>query len=207
MTEPTNEPGETGRPPPSEFSEIVRRAAHGDGEARSQLFDRVAREGREAAQLLAMARRLLPRGDRAREFLESRDLIQSALRTGWLDLTQFHGRTPGEFLAWIRTILRNKLSHAVRRQRPEVREQADLPDRPSSETAVDPLAVMMRDEVRDRVRSAVERLPKDQRVVLDMRLSGLTAPEIAERLGLNADAVRKRESRAAERLREALGDR
>ena len=207
MAQLTDEPGGPREGSSTDFSEIVRRAGAGDQEARKQLFDRLAREEKEGALLVAMARRLLPRNDRAQEFLESRDLVQSALRTGWIDVTRFKGRTPGEFLSWIRTILRHKLSRAVRRQRRELREREDLSDRSTSELSLDPLAVLVRDEVRDRVRTAVDQLPEEQRVVLDMRLSGLTAPEIGERLGLKVDAVRKRESRAAQRLREALRDR
>ena len=67
-----------------------------------------------------------------------------------------------------------------------------------------PLTMIVRDEVRQRVLKAVEALPKDQRDVMKLRLQGLKAPDIAAMLELKPDAVRKRESRAVERLRAEL---
>jgi RNA polymerase sigma factor (sigma-70 family) len=187
------------------FAELIRRARSSDENAWEEIFSRLGDERAEGAVLLAMARKLLPAGDRARDFVESRDLMQSALRSGWFDLSGFQGSTEKELFAWMRAILRRKLSRVVRRQRPrpgdappalEEDARRDLPGEPLSE--------MIRDEVRARVRAAVRRLPEDQREVMELRLRGLGAPDIALMLGLKADAVRKRESRAAERLREML---
>ncbi|MEM7234725.1 MAG: sigma-70 family RNA polymerase sigma factor, partial [Planctomycetota bacterium] len=58
--------------------------------------------------------------------------------------------------------------------------------------------------LRDRVRAAVHKLPEDQRLVLELRLRGLSSRQIADEIGLSADAVRQRESRASKRLRELL---
>ena len=54
------------------------------------------------------------------------------------------------------------------------------------------------------MRQAIANLPEGQRVVLELRLQGLSAPEIASKLGLDPQAVRKRESRAMSQLRGLL---
>ena len=67
-----------------------------------------------------------------------------------------------------------------------------------------PVAQLIRKEMRGRLRDAMGKLPEDQRRVLELRLKGVEAPEIAEKLGIKANAVRKRESRAVSRLRGIL---
>ncbi len=188
------------------FSDLLSRARAGDHEAWRQLFARLGDEGAEGAILHQMARKVLPPGDRARDFVESRDLMQSALRSGWFNAADFRGSTRGELLGWMRMILRRKLSRVVRRKAPrpggdDLPETAQDPGRDLEESA---LAVLVREEVRARVREAVQSLPEDQREVMELRLEGVRAPDIAGMLGLSAEAVRKRESRAAARLRELL---
>jgi len=189
------------------FDDLLARARTGNAGAWEELFARFADEEGEGAILLAIARKVLPPGDRARDFVESRDLLQSALRSGWFHATDFRGNSSAEFIGWIRTILRRKLGRAVRRKtpRPGGDQVADKAEEPAGAEPVDPLARLVREEVRERVQKAVQELPEDQRVVMDLRLQGLKAPDIAGMLGLTAQAVRKRESRAAGRLREILG--
>ena len=186
------------------FAVLLSRAKCGDPSATQQLFDCVARDQREGAALVAMARRLLPPTDRAREFVESQDLIQSALRSGMLDLDDFQGSTSAQFLRWIQTILHHKLHRALRRKRPRLGENLAERCDPAWSEGASPLGMAVRDEVRARVRAAIGALPSDQRAVLDLRLKGLNAPMIAHELGLTPAAVRKRESRAGQRLRLAL---
>lgn len=188
------------------FSELLDRARAGDSEARDALFALLAADDAASSPLLAMARKALPRGDLARDFVESRDLVQSALRSGWLDLSQFQGDTEASLFAWIRTILRHKLSRTVRRKRPRPGSDAAVEVDPSAPDPAEqrPVESAIRDETYQRVRAAVDALPADQRVVMERRLAGLAAPQIAEELGLTPAAVRKRESRAMARLRETL---
>ena len=72
------------------------------------------------------------------------------------------------------------------------------------EEAPSPLSSLIEEEVRARVVAALESLPENQRVVMELSLKGLATAEIARLLDLNPAAVRKRESRATERLRELL---
>ncbi|MDJ0974421.1 MAG: sigma-70 family RNA polymerase sigma factor [Planctomycetota bacterium] len=189
------------------FSELLERARQGDRAARDALFAQLAGEEGADSPLLAMARKALPKGDLARDFVESQDLVQSALRSGWLDLSQFQGTTEASLFAWMRTILRHKLSHTVRRKRPRPgHTDAIEPDPHASDAPAErPIETAIREETYRRVRDAVDGLPDDQRVVMERRLAGKAAPEVAEELGLTPAAVRKRESRAMARLRAVLG--
>jgi RNA polymerase sigma-70 factor (ECF subfamily) len=196
-------------PSSDEFAMLLEKARKGDLEARAKLFALVADEEALGADLLAAARRILPPRDRARGVLESHDLIQTALRVGWVDAAQFEGSTIEEFLGWLRTILKRKLLKAIRRKRPDVGldpSEESAGRRPGRASPTGPLDQILKEEVKARVRKALAMLPDDQRAVVTLRLQGLDSPRIAGVLGLEPDAVRKRESRAAKRLREILAD-
>lgn len=188
------------------LTELLERAKGGDKGAWEEFFSRFGREDADGATILAMARRMLAHGDPIRSFVESRDLMQSALRCGWIDLDEFRGETPAEFLGWIRSILRFRLNRVLRRKRPRsgLDDSATEAGTANQAQEENPLTMMVRDEVRQRLLKAVEALPEDQRDVMKLRLQGLTAPDIATMLELKPDAVRKRESRAVERLRAEL---
>ena len=194
-------------PPGNEFSDLIERVRQGDLDARKKLFELVADEDALGADLLGIARLILPSRDRGRKLLDSRDLLQTALRVGWIDASGFQGATPEEFLAWLRTILKRKLLKALRRKQPEVgldpAQEADG-RRPGRATQAGPLDRVLEEEARARVREAVAKLPPDQQAVVTLRLEGLDSPGIAEKLGIEPEAVRKRESRAAKRLRAIL---
>jgi len=192
--------------PQDEFSSLLRKVRGGDIDARERLFDLVAREEGLGGDLLRAARRILRPRDRARDYLESSDLIQTALRAGWIDAGAFQGATREEFLAWLRTILRRKLLKAVRRKIPvgDLDEEKETGGPPRGREEENPLSRLLRDELRSKVRSAIQNLPEDQKAVVRLRLQGLDGPRIAAALGIEAAAVRKRESRAAKRLREIL---
>lgn len=67
------------------------------------------------------------------------------------------------------------------------------------------LDVMVSEEERARVMVAIRKLPQDERALLVMSfVHGMTSPEIAAKLGESADRIRKRKSRAVQRLREAF---
>jgi RNA polymerase sigma factor (sigma-70 family) len=188
------------------FREVLELVVSGDPDAREELFGRLASEKSEGVLLLALARKLLPRNDGLRNFVETRDLVQSALKSGWASLSEFRGNTPGEFLNWLRTILRRKVSKAIRgkRQRLE-RPGAGAQESPFPGRSSDlPLSKLILEEARARVRQAIAGLPEGQRVVIELRLQGLSAPEIAGKLELDPRAVRKRESRAMSQLRGIL---
>jgi len=52
--------------------------------------------------------------------------------------------------------------------------------------------------------AAVARLPDDQRTAVELRLAGLTGPEVATAMGRSHEAIKKLQLRALERLRAEL---
>lgn len=194
------------------FREVLALVSTGHPEAREELFSRLAGVHSEGLLLLALARRLLPPHDRLRGLVETRDLVQSALLSGWANLADFQGSTPGEFLSWIHTILRRKVGKAIRRlrDRPRVEPMGSGSALesgggvPTGSSGGFLLRSLIREETRSRVRRAIEGLPASQRGVIQLRIEGLTSAEVAEKLGLDPATVRKRESRALGSLRALL---
>ncbi len=186
----------------SSFKALLQHARAGESDAWQEIFSRLANQEKEGAELMALARRLLPRNDRARDFVDSMDVMQSALRSGWLDASQFRGESEAEFFQWLRTILRRKIGRAVRRKKPQI----GMND--AAERAVDDAAPaveeVVRDEMKQRLRDAIAQLPEEQRLVIELRFAGKKSPEIAAELGITATAVRMRESRAARKLKAVL---
>ncbi len=190
------------------FTELLKRVREGNRQALDELFARFGEQEADAAVLRAIARKVLAEFSAARDIYETQDVTQSTLRTGLVDLGDFRGETPAEFFGWLRTICRRKVSRALQRKRPgRLPGMADDDGfaAPRRETD-DPLAEAQRRETRARFLAAIRELPEDQRAVIALRLKGLKAPAIATQLGLTPETVRKRESRARERLRHVMGE-
>ena len=106
--------------------------------------------------------------------------------------------------SWLFTIAHNVVVSGYRDRRP-TRPLPDAewlvdPDPPPDEQAIAA-------ERRDALRSAVARLPDDQRRVVELRLAGLSGPEIAAVLGRSHGAIKMLQFRAIDRLRDLLADR
>jgi RNA polymerase sigma-70 factor (ECF subfamily) len=117
-------------------------------------------------------------------------------------LARFRDRDDG-FRSWLFRIAHNEVTDRQRRRvrRPDasLAFATGLPDRvPSPEECA-----VTADEVQH-LRMALARLPDEQRAVTELRLAGLSGPEVAAALGLSHDAVRKAQSRALARLRALL---
>lgn len=109
----------------------------------------------------------------------------------------------GSFRAWLFAIAHNVLCDAVRSTRGErsLAQGFDFEDRAPRPDDAAIAAVERRSVLR-----AVALLPDEQRRVVELRLAGLTGPEIARVLGRSHVAVRMTQSRALARLRRLLGD-
>jgi RNA polymerase sigma-70 factor (ECF subfamily) len=110
----------------------------------------------------------------------------------------------GSFRAWLFTIANNIMHDQARRATQwnlrSIDEAAEVADRSPS-----PEEEAVADESRLSVREAVSRLSEDQRQVVELRLAGLTGPEIAKTLGRSHGAIRTAQRRAVLRLRTLLG--
>ncbi len=115
-------------------------------------------------------------------------------------LTSYHG---GCFAAWLFRIAHNVVVTAYRQHRPHQPLEA-------GDDAIDPALgpddwAFWRAE-RDELYEAIERLPNDQRTVLELQLAGWTGSQIADVLGKSVPAVKMLRYRAVERLRDVLDD-
>jgi RNA polymerase sigma-70 factor, ECF subfamily len=114
-------------------------------------------------------------------------------------LPTHHGHS---FRSWLFTIAHNVVLNArrdaSRAQSLAVMEEIAEPGPPLDERVEDA-------ERWHSVRRALSRLPEEQRRVVELRLAGLTGPEVALAVGRSHEAVRTTQRRAVARLRELLG--
>lgn len=193
-------------PSESTVTNLLRRVKEGDADAKWQLFAMLSEEKRFQAAIFSMARKLLSARRSTRRRIGSEDIVQSALHTGWCNVSKFRGESECEFLGWFRQILRTKVDRiARRRSRHLVREDLDPADLAQSVPSWPSLGAIVDRELREDLRQAISGLGMDQRLVIELRLRGLTSLEIGHILGLKPATVRKRESRALEKLKANLG--
>ena len=185
---------------------------------RSADFDNRPLEGyRDYLRLLAR----LQLGPHLQAKLDASDVVQQAILQAHEGRAQFRGSTEAEWLAWLRAILANVLAAAARRFGTEARAvgrerslEAEL-ERSSSRLecllAADqtsPSQRAVRGEELLRLASALEKLPEDQRRVVELRyLKGLPVADVARQMGRTRPAAVGLLYRGLKRLRELLHDR
>ncbi len=167
---------------------LIARICDGDADALAQLYDR------HGGSAFALAMRIL----RQREAAE--DVVQEAFLAVWRRAVTYRPER-GTVRAWLLTVVRNRAIDFLRRPRStgpvtvpveELVLAAD--DDPEEEglRAVDEAAV----------RSALARLPDEQRQVVELAyFAGLSYPEVASRTGVALGTVKSRMRLALERLR------
>jgi RNA polymerase sigma-70 factor (ECF subfamily) len=170
--------------------------------------DRAARE-RLAARYLSVLKRLahgrLP--SRARDLLDTDDLVQVTLVRALDHVGTFEPRHEGAFLAYMRRILLNQIRDEIRgvsRRPGRVDMEGDLPALGRS-----PLEDAIGTETVERYEAALDQLNEHQREAVVLRLElGFSYQQIAEALGQSSpNAVRMMVSRALVRVGEIMGGR
>lgn len=106
------------------------------------------------------------------------------------------------FRAWLFTIAHHVIADRYRTAHPEqpLDDAADLYD-----AAPSPEDLVLAADERSTLQELLTRLPEHQRRVVELRLAGLTGPEIARALGRSAANVNVTQFRAVSRLRVLLG--
>lgn len=181
--------------------ELLARLRAGDDRA----YERLVRE--QGGRLLAVARRFL------RNEEDARDCLQECFVQAFRALPRFEGNS--KLSTWLHRILVNAalMKLRSRRARPEEPIEPLLPEfLADGHSAVSyrdwsPGAdeLLERDEVRRLVRAAIDRLPEGYRTVLVLRdLEDLDTAEVAELLGVTANAIKIRLHRARQALRQLL---
>jgi RNA polymerase sigma-70 factor (ECF subfamily) len=161
----------------------------------------------QGGRLLAVARRFL------RNEEDARDCLQECFVQAFRGLPRFEGHA--RLSTWLHRIVVNAALMKLRSRRAHPEEPIEplLPSfhedghstvayrdwSPSAEELLE------RAEVRDLVRAAIERLPETYRTVVILRdFEELDTAEVAELLGVTANAVKIRLHRARQALRQLL---
>ena len=107
------------------------------------------------------------------------------------------------FRAWLFAIAYNVIVDGYRGRRPST----PLADAIAViDAAPTPEEFIVADEDRRSLRALLDRLPPDQRRVVELRLAGLSGAEIADALGRSIGSVRSSQFRAYARLRVLMGE-
>jgi len=164
-------------------TELVRRAAHGDRDAFSQLVARYQRP------VVTFAYRYL--GNRE----EAEDAAQDAFVRVYFSLPRL--RDPEKLAGYLFTTALNICRHRQRRRREPVPTGGEVAEGPERRT--------LREAEQERVARAIAALPEEYRVTVSLRVDeGLSFAEMSEIVGASEGALRVRYHRAKEMLRAAL---
>jgi RNA polymerase sigma-70 factor (ECF subfamily) len=187
--------------------ELLRRSQAGDRQARGALLQRHRQRLRRMIAL-RLDRRLAAR-------LDPSDLVQEALAEADRRLDDYARKRPLPFYPWLRQLAWDRLADAHRRhvqarRRSVTREDAEplgLPGGSALRLADRLLAseALRQEELRERVRAALEALAEADREVLVLRyLEQMSAQEVGAVLGVSEAAAKKRALRALQKLRALL---
>lgn len=160
-----------------------------------------------AGRMLAVARRIL------RCESDAEDAVQEAFTQAYHALPRFEGHAL--LSTWLHRIVVNACLIRLRKRKrrgeksleellPRFQEDGHRLD-VADPWPRDALAQLEAREVRAAVQKAIDSLPERHRCVLMLRdIEGLSSEEVAERLGIRADAVKMRLHRARQALRTLL---
>ena len=132
----------------------------------------------------------------------SEDAAQEAFLDGWRDLKRLE--KPEAFGAWISQIARNRATDHLRKRTKVVRaddeQLAETPDE-----SPDALEELIDGEQTELIAGALQALPEEARetVILFYR-EGQSVAQVAETLEVSEDVVKKRLSRAREKMRQSV---
>jgi RNA polymerase sigma-70 factor (ECF subfamily) len=198
--------------PQPDTEDLLRQADRGDASAREGLL---ARHRDRLRKMIAwrLDRRLAARVDPS-------DVVQEVLAEASRKMDRFLRERPLPFFPWLRVLAGEHLAalhrrHVRARGRSVLREEPGLlhlPDESAAELAArlvtsstSPTQRVLKEELRQRVRQALERLPERDREVLVLRnLEELSVADTAAVLQISPGAAKVRHLRALERLRTLL---
>ncbi len=197
---------------PPDTEQLLERAGRGDPMARQELLIR-HRDRLRRMVALRLDRRLAARVDPS-------DIVQESLAEAHQHLSDYLVHRPLPFYAWLRQFAWERVAkqyerHVRAQRRSVTREEATpLPDESVAQlahrliaSATSPSRRLLRDELRDRVRTALACLKPHDREILVLRyLEGLSNSETAAVLGIGESTVGMRHLRALDRLRILLGE-
>jgi RNA polymerase sigma factor (sigma-70 family) len=128
--------------------------------------------------------------------MEAEDIMQEAFLSAFEKINSFSGTV--SFGAWLKKIVENRSLDFVRKNNPVFVELKD--DRITSPSEDDSFQEVIKSYI-DRIKEAVNTLPKGYRTILSMNLfEGLDHEEISQVLGIDPNSSRSQFSRARAKL-------
>jgi RNA polymerase sigma-70 factor (ECF subfamily) len=186
----------------NDFQELIGRVRAGDQAAAFELVRRYEPAIRRAVRIRLGDSRL------ARAF-DSMDVCQSVMASFFIRaaLGQYEINAPEQLLSLLATMARHKLADRVDRERADCRDNRRVEEGGAETREVAAAASTPSQQVaaRELVEEVQRRLSPEERQIVELRNQGLGWHEIAERLGGTPDALRKRLSRATDRIAQELG--
>ncbi|MCB9609241.1 MAG: sigma-70 family RNA polymerase sigma factor [Polyangiaceae bacterium] len=180
---------------------LIERAQKGDREAFRELVQR--HERRAFAIALGLVR----------DENDAREVVQEAFLRVHRGLAKFHGGS--SFFTWLYRIVTNLSIDLMRkpaRREQELTDRHELADDFDSPflariDGADPLDVVRRKEIAQRIQVALDALPPYHRHVIVMReVEGMSYEEMAEAMQVSKGTIMSRLFHARQKLQRALGD-
>jgi RNA polymerase sigma-70 factor (ECF subfamily) len=181
------------------FRDLIRRVRAGDEAAAAELVQHYEPYIRRAVRVRLSDTRL-------KRLLDSTDICQSVLASFFVRaaLGQYDVDTPEELLKLLVTMARNKVNNAVARERAarrDYRRNQKIGEYAQVASETPSQLVAMREMV-EKFRAS---LTEEERRLADLRALGREWSDIAAELGGSPEALRKKLTRAIERVMEQLG--
>lgn len=169
----------------------MRRAKAGDAQAFGVLYDRYFERVYRYVYY------------RMRDEEEAEDVTSDVFFRALRALPRYEPRQP--FLAWLYRIARNAVIDRARAQRPRLSFEDALAHPDAARYVVDPDAVAVQSDRRERLRRAMQHLTSEQQEVVILRfVEGLSSEEVGAIMGKRAGTVRGLQFRALQALRKHL---
>lgn len=192
---------ETRRREAEEDRELIERAQRGDQSAFRALVERHQRRAFSIAVGLV------------RDENDARELVQEAFLRVYRGLNSFQGGS--SFFTWLYRIVMNLSIDLMRKpgrrdaelqDNRVIEEDADLP-LVSRIDGADPMDVVRRREIAERIQAALDALPAIHRGVILMReVEGMSYEEMAQAAGVSKGTIMSRLFHARQKLQKALAD-
>jgi RNA polymerase sigma-70 factor (ECF subfamily) len=184
------------------FEDLIRRVRSGDQDAAAALVKQYEPAIRRAVRFRLADARL-------GSLLDSMDISQSVLGSFFIRAAsgQYDLEAPGQLLRLLTAMARNKLTSEARKQHAQCRDARRLAPGKTDDGRFIALGKSPSTEVaaRDLLEEVKRRLSSDERRLLNMRNQGYAWSAIAAEVGGAAEALRRRLSRALDRISEELG--
>ena len=195
-----------------DVAELIELARGGDADSRDRLFEMCRN------YLGIVARSQVETWLRVK--VDASDLVQQTMLEAHRDFARFEGGSEGEWLAWLREILKHNAADFVRHYRGTAKRQArrevrfrdpadslspGVPEAAAADATPSQEFLQLDNELR--VTAAVAELSPDYREVIVLRnLQRLSFNEVAERMGRTRPAVQMLWMRAIKKLQESMGE-